>query len=70
MLAWVKNAPTFDDNTEAEVKAFVDSKITCRLPHDDQDLQEQLLFTRLPVVNMVKTAGFISHDILSLKQLQ
>lgn len=40
MLAWVKDAPSFDKNNEKELQNFIYSKITCAIPEDDQDLHE------------------------------
>ena len=40
MLAWVKDAPSFEKSSEKELKDFIDSKITCAIPMDDDSLRE------------------------------
>jgi hypothetical protein len=46
MLAWVRNSPTFDNNTEEEIENFVDKNITCQLPEDDEPLKNLLLLVQ------------------------
>lgn len=42
MLAWVRAAPSFDNNTVEEVDNFVDKYVTCELPEDEQELKDLL----------------------------
>ena len=36
-LFWVKNAPTFDENSDEEICSFIDQYITCRMPDQNTD---------------------------------
>lgn len=40
MLVWVKDAPTFEKNTKEELKTFIDSKLTCSIPPEDDELHD------------------------------
>ena len=42
MIAWAREAPIFDQNSEQEIQAFVDKYISCSLPSDDSDLCDLL----------------------------
>ena len=42
MVAWVKDAPSFEKNTISEVETFVDKYVTCELPDLDPDLKDHL----------------------------
>ena len=42
MVAWVRDAPTFESNSEEEIKHFVDQYLTCSLPLDDDHLHKLL----------------------------
>ena len=42
MLAWVNNAPNFENNQEHEIRDFIDYKVSCQLPDDDSEMYELL----------------------------
>ncbi|XP_071480520.1 uncharacterized protein [Diadema antillarum] len=42
MLAWVKNAPTFEENDENEIKEFIEGKLSCQYPDDDPEMSDLL----------------------------
>ena len=40
MLAWVHGAPSIDNNTKQQIEQFIDSKVTCAIPKDDDSLAQ------------------------------
>ena len=46
MLAWCKDAPSFDTNTEEEIAQYVDQHVACSLPKDDDSLKDLLLLVQ------------------------
>lgn len=42
MLAWVNNAPNFEDNEDHEIRDFIDTKVSCQLPQGDTNMYDLL----------------------------
>ena len=42
MLAWVKDAPNFEQSDENEIRQFIDDKISSQYPEDDAQMSELL----------------------------
>ena len=58
MLAWVRDAPSIEKDTEQEVQEFIDKMITCALPEDDADLAELISLVQRHVHSIAcKTPG-------------
>ncbi|WAR02670.1 PIF1-like protein, partial [Mya arenaria] len=43
MLAWIKDPPSFESNSEDEIQQFLDKHVTCELPKEDEKLRDTLL---------------------------